>query len=157
VRSFAFERMLNNQGVSSVTLPPQGSDKLQSLVGTYAPRAVVGFQPDWDDIRRKLAPCPGCGGPPPPPPGAVDLNMATKSSFRSPATQPGGITDLYRLPRAEALTKDWNWGNQWVPRGDVGGVRTEDLEWVFVDKGDWPVVTFFTLGYEPPLAATGLR
>jgi hypothetical protein len=48
-----------------------------------------------------------------------------------------------------ALETRFNSFKPWMPKGDAGGVDTKQLEWVFVDKGNWPVMTFFTLAYQP--------
>ena len=68
---------------------------------------------------------------------------------------PQGGTVTLPLPTGfGSPTATWDWARPFSPRGDVGGVRTSDLEWAFVDKGDWPVVTFFTLAYAVERAVT---
>jgi hypothetical protein len=152
VKIFAFERILRNQGLDAVSGPPLSNDQLLRVASTVDLRAVVGFQYDYDDIARKMA-VPwwpddhGGGG------GAVAVKplipiAVQESTFSFPGADGRSVTlplpSQYRTPNAS-----WSWARPWTPKGDVSGVRTEELEWVFVDKGTWPVVTFFTLAYEP--------
>jgi len=53
------------------------------------------------------------------------------------------------MVQTSQLRVGWDWGEPWNPKGNAGGVDT-NMDWVFVDKGKWPVTTFFTLAYDPP-------
>jgi len=53
--------------------------------------------------------------------------------------------------------QNWNWGRQFVPQvqaGGPGGISTKELARVYVDRGNWPVITTFTLLYGPPSVAS---
>jgi len=152
VKSFAFQRMLDNKGIPSVVVPP--TDKQQfDLLRTLSPRAVVGFRQDMDaPIYRKPLPSfpPDKGG------GAGGIGSSIpvireRDTFSFPGT--GGTTAPLPLPsRFEIPKETWNSFKPWTPPPSFngpGGVDTKQLEWVFVDKGHWPVMTIFTLLYEP--------
>jgi len=161
VRGFAFERMLNNRGIATVVMPPVDKEQLSRLGSVIRPSALVGFSRDLDDItkiptiRRQFPPFwpDDHGG------GAAGLAMP---SFRSPVTiqgntfsfpgSKGGTVTLPLPPSFAVPTNTWNNFKPWTPPptpSGPGGVDTKQLEWVFVDKGPWPVMTFYTLSYEP--------
>jgi len=154
IRSFAFERMLQRQQIPAVVAPPFDTQRLSQL-NRIQPRAVVGLPRDLDDTWRKIVPF----RPPDKNGGAAAVSrlpsppiIRQENTFTFPGSNGRSVTlplpQQYRIPNTS-----WDWGKQWAPKGNVGGVRTEDLEWVFVDKGNWPVITFFSLGYEPSLPA----
>jgi hypothetical protein len=176
--------MLENKGIKSVTVPVVDSDQLSRLERLVSPRAVVGFPRDLDDIRRKLVPfgpppprptpppavigrfggqdIPGAFPPTPTPPrgggGAAALRPSLALSKAGTFTIPGADGKPVTLPLPpsfETPLNAWDSFQPWTPRANVGGIRTEDLEWVFVDKGTWPVMTFFTLAYEPSAPKEG--
>ena len=158
VRSFAFERMLHNRGIPTVTTPAVDAGQLADLGDLLRPTAVVGFHYDLDDTARKvIAPVwPDDHGPG----GAAALARPTFPTINDDRTFtfPGSDGSPVRLPLPTGFDRpgaSFDWGQPFTPKGDVGGVRTSDLEWVFVDKGDWPVVTFFTLAYTPLEAEGG--
>ncbi|HAV42562.1 TPA: hypothetical protein DCX15_00895 [bacterium] len=56
--------------------------------------------------------------------------------------------------RGGAAVPSWDWGTPFIPtypKGGPGGISTEELAQSFVDKGNWPVMTNFTLLYTPGL------
>ncbi|MCX7047717.1 MAG: tetratricopeptide repeat protein [Candidatus Sumerlaeota bacterium] len=150
VRSFAFERMLNNQGISSVGTSPLNQKDLDRLRMAINPASVVAFKTDLNDMRRKLLPVfppvdHGGGGGASVSPSGIAANMLQ---------MPRSDGNMVKLPLPSSLqTPSGNWGafQPWTPKGNVGGVDTKQLEWVFVDRGDWPVITFFTLAYTQPV------
>ena len=96
------------------------------------------------DPNRKFFPPPGAAG------GAIPLGKTTPAFGQGPPNPPHKMS----VPAGKAGSTagstgmPLNWQN-WVPKGDAGGVDS-NMDWVFVDKGNWPVATFFTLGYESP-------
>ncbi|MCR4321532.1 MAG: tetratricopeptide repeat protein [Candidatus Brocadiaceae bacterium] len=50
------------------------------------------------------------------------------------------------------VNQNWNWGKQFTPTYSKGlppgGVSTEEIAKAFVDKGNWPVLTTFSLFYK---------
>jgi tetratricopeptide (TPR) repeat protein len=155
VKSYAFERMLLNRNVQTVVTPPLSNDQLQHLGSVVRPERIVGFDRKLDDNWRKIVPFPddhGGGG------GAVASGLPVKIDQNTFSfSGPGGRTVTLPLPsRFDAPREAWNSFKTWTPPPTVtgpGGVDTKQLEWVFVDKGQWPVMTIFTLGYEPPTIA----
>jgi tetratricopeptide (TPR) repeat protein len=153
VRSYAFVRMLQNKGISTVVTASLDEDQLQHLGSVIRPERIVGFDQKLDDNWRKIVPFfpddHGGGG------GAVASGTpvrVSQSTFSFPGSD--GQTVTLPLPQSFAAPKtDWNQFKPWTPRGDVGGVDTRQLEWTFVDKGVWPVMTVFTLAYEPTTTA----
>jgi hypothetical protein len=114
----------------------------------------VGFKQDLDDSWRKIVPF----FPPDKFGGAgISSSIPVKrqgDTFGFPDRN-GRTVTLPLPPIFKAPDVSWNSFKPWMPKGNAGGVRTEDLEWVFVDKGDWPVMTLFTLAYEPAAARGG--
>lgn len=158
VRAFACERMLTNRGISTVVTPPVTTEQLERLGSALQAGAIVGFQRDLDDSWRKLVPT---NPSPPDPPKWTPRDRrnrewgmplpTTTSHFPPPPPGASGTTVTLPVPSGfNAPSGAWDSFKPWTPKGNAGGVRTEDLEWVFVDKGSWPVMTFFTLAYCPP-------
>ena len=51
----------------------------------------------------------------------------------------------------QQIKQNWEWGERFTPtypKGSPGGISTEELARSFVDKGNWPVLTFFGLLYQ---------
>jgi len=100
------------------------------------------------NVTRQVPPG-GPGG------GGAGVGSDPLSGFTGKASPPGfgsGGTGVPRLDAIRAASQSkaaWDWGKPWAPKGDAGGVDT-NMDWVFVDKGDWPVTTFFSLVYEAP-------
>ena len=88
-----------------------------------------------DDVKRKV--------PPPFPPDGFSGGAA---GTRAPQiAQP-------------QIKPDWDWGKPFVPtypKGAPGGISTEELAKSFVDKGNWPVLTSFSLFYQVGTFAEG--
>jgi len=79
----------------------------------------------YDDVRKKL--------PPPFPP-----------------DKGGGAAGIPKLTQPP-IQQNWDWGKSFVPtypKGGPGGISTEELARAFVDKGNWPVMTSFSLFYQ---------
>jgi tetratricopeptide (TPR) repeat protein len=155
VKSYGFQRMLENKGIRTVITSPVDSKQLAELGNVLKPSAVVGFPRDLDDIQRKIMPLRklepffkppdkfgGAGVGP-----SIPITRQA-NTFSFPGTG-GKIVTLPMPSGFNTPSATWNSFKPWTPKGHVGGVRTKDLEWVFVDKGNWPVMTFFTLAYSP--------
>ncbi|MCX6844395.1 MAG: hypothetical protein NTX53_19205, partial [candidate division WOR-3 bacterium] len=152
VKSYAFDRMLQNKGISTVVTPSLDRDQMEHLGSIMRPERIVGFDQKLDDNWRKIVPFfpPGGGG------GGASVGSSNpvtidRNTFSFPGSD--GRTVTLPLPRSFTTPTDWNQFKSWMPKGSVGGVDTKQLEWTFVDKGVWPVMTMFTLGYEPIPAA----
>lgn len=82
----------------------------------------------YDDIERKI--------PPPFPPGGGGGGGAAISTPQMAQPQ---------------VKQNWDWGKSFIPtypKSAPGGISTEELARSFVDKGNWPVMTSFSLFYE---------
>lgn len=165
IKSFAFEHMLNHRGMSVFAAPPLKQEELERLSSVLSPGALIGFQRDLEDTRRKLflRPAESKYFPPPDKGGGTGTALTAGipvikqgSGFVFPGVDGRSVT-LPLPPNFNTPASSWNSFKPWTPKGDVGGVRTQDLEWVFVDKGEWPVMTLFTLAYESAAARGGVR
>ena len=162
VRASAFGRMLDVRGIPNLTVAPTSLEQLQRAAWSRSP-LVVGFRRDLDDSWSKMGDPPnwpddhGGGG------GAATGSHVPitiqQNTFSFPGT--GGQKVTLPLPRSFTVpTQRWDSFRPWTPPPTPtgpGGVDTKQLEWVFVDKGNWPVVTFFTLAYEASGATQGGR
>ena len=148
VKSYGFQRMLENKGIPTVVVAPMDMERINRLGSALKPSTVVGFQRDLDDSYRKLMPFLK----PPDDFGGAGIGKAIRFTGQGDTfsfTGSDGKTITLPIPSGLNLPNDtWNSFKPWTPTGNVGGVRTEDLEWVFVDKGDWPVMTSFSLLYQ---------
>ena len=156
IKSFAFDRMLNNKGIKTIPISPLSDDQFKQLERLVLPVPTILFNRDigayeilkprvpifWDDGG-------GGGGAarinPIRPIAPINIQRDTFSfpdKFGKTITLP--LPDSFRMPQ-----QHFNNFKPFVPIGKVKGVETEQLEWVFVDNGQWPVITFFTLAYEP--------
>ena len=73
----------------------------------------------------------------------------------TPTASPGyaqvvALQDPDRIRPAAAPAFSPNWKVFTPASNQPGGVTNENLEWIFEDRGNWPVITFFTLAYRPP-------
>lgn len=153
MQAHAVNQMLKHAGISSFMMPPSTEAGLATMRDRLRPSAVVGFKPPTldDDHRRGATFLPRF---PKPNPAASPLGPSFSPSPRSPfrsnevaqgaASAAGTAVGGASLPAHAA--SNWNWGRTWAPSGRVGGVDM-NMDWAFIDKGDWPVVTFFTLAY----------
>jgi hypothetical protein len=71
-----------------------------------------------------------------------------------PPDKGGGAAGIPNLPKVSELPiqQNWDWGKSFIPtfpKGAPGGISTEELARSFVDKGNWPVMTSFSLFYMP--------
>ena len=148
VKSYGFQRMLENKGIPTVVVAPMDMERINRLGSAVKPSTVVGFQRDLDDSYRKLVPFLK----PPDDFGGVGIGTADRFTRQGDMFSfPGADGKTITLPIPSGLNLPngtWNSFKPWKSTGNVGGVRTEDLEWVFVDKGDWPVLTSFGLLYQ---------
>lgn len=159
VKSFAFQLMMNRAGICTTTIQSLNTNQLENLSKVLGANSIVGFKWDEDNIKHMMNPPPwlppGGGG------GMAAFSVISGQKDISNSSPLPSTPYVKNLESSIRLTVDLLIGPRsastgfealrpWMPKGNVGGVRTEDLDWIFVDKGDWPVMTFFSLLYEPP-------
>lgn len=83
--------------------------------------------------------------------GGSALHPSPLEKYDSLQYLPGAGGGPEMSPSVEAFRANWDWGTPYTPSGDSGGADL-NMDWGFVDKGNWPVTTFFTLVYKvaPP-------
>ena len=72
-----------------------------------------------------------------------------------PPDKEGGAAGISQMSQPTIRQQDCDWGESYIPvlpKGGPGGVSTEDLARSFVDKGNWPVLTSFSLFYMAPFS-----
>lgn len=87
-------------------------------------------------------------------PPTVDIQTEAKRWGADVISGIRGTTQI-EVPQIKGITiKDtpkWDWGKRFTPtypKDSPGGISTEELAKSFVDKGNWPVLTFFGLLYQ---------
>lgn len=130
-RTSLLQTELSKRGFQTHVAPP-GTTDLQRLATQSEANVIVGIKQAELVSQPKYAPFPPGGGGG----GAV--------------VRAGG-----RDPRPPIIGKpfdDWTWGKAFtpMPKGALGGVSTKEIAKAFVDKGNWPVLTAFSLLYATP-------
>jgi tetratricopeptide (TPR) repeat protein len=138
-KAFAFQRMLENSGIPARSTAISTPAELNRFAAAIRPSAFVAFERTRTDDLLGL-PTRACPGPTCPPPPCV-----------VPPCSPGASQPVQAGVSPSALDSFVIWH----PKASVGGVRTEDLGWAFVDTGAWPVTTVFSLAYETPTQKRG--
>lgn len=139
-RSNLLQSALNKYGIQSKVVPPTAD--IQTEAKRFGADVILGIK-KTTEMRMPQLP----------------TEDPTKKyfDFRKPYAPPfppdkgGGGAGIGTLPTAPPQIKqNWDWGKQFIPvspKGAPGGVSTEELARSFVDKGNWPVLTSFSLFY----------
>jgi len=78
-----------------------------------------------------------------------DVDIGKKFPPPFPPDKGGGAAGIPPMTQPP-ITPRWDWGKSFIPpspKGGPGGISTEEIAKAFVDKGNWPVMTFFSLFY----------
>jgi len=142
-RANLLQSELSKYGFQSKIVSP-GSD-LQAIARQYGADVILGIR-GTTQIKMPQMGAISVEGPSKK---LYDVDISKKFPPPFPPDKGGGGAGIPRIDQP-TIPKDWNWGKPFAPispKALPGGVSTEELARSFVDKGNWPVMTSFSLFY----------